>query len=53
MGGLILLVALIFLAGIILLSRNSPLSKKTREEFLQELAEFLEEMACPVLIVRD
>ena len=42
------LIVLLFLGGIILLSAKSPLEKKTREHFLQELADFLEGTLEPI-----
>ncbi len=42
MNGLIILIILIFLAAICLLVGKSSHEKKTREEFLRELADFLE-----------
>ena len=49
MSGLVILIVVIFIAGIILLSGKSPLRKeKTREQFLQALAEFLEGALEPI-----
>ena len=49
MKGLIFVIAVILTAGIILLSGKSPLKKKkTREQFLQDLAEFLEGTLEPI-----
>lgn len=42
MNGLLVLVFMFFLAGIILLGVRSPLKKRTREGYLQDLAKFLE-----------
>ena len=42
MNWLWILVVILLIAGIILLSGKSPLVRKTREQFLQELAHFLE-----------
>jgi len=49
MYGILILIFVILVAGIILLSGKSPLKKKkTREQFLQELAEFLEGTLEPI-----
>jgi len=49
MNGLMILIVVIFIAGIILLSGKSPLKKrKTREQFLQDLTNFLEGTLEPI-----
>jgi len=49
MNGLIILIVVVLIAGIIILSGKSPLTKeKTREQFLQALAEFLEGTLEPI-----
>jgi len=48
MNGFLILIVLLFLGGIILLSGKSSNKKKTREQFLKELAEFLEGTLEPI-----
>ena len=48
MSMLLVLIVLLFLGGIILLSTKSPLKKKTRAQFLQELADLLEGVLEPI-----
>jgi len=49
MGWLLFLFVVIFVGGIILLGAQSPLQKKTREQFLDDLTKFLEGTLEPIV----
>lgn len=48
MSGIVILISVLFIAGIILLSVKSPFKKRSREQFLQDLAKFLEGTLEPI-----